>query len=111
MVGKPLFGRAMTPAERQRRHRAMAAAAPNPEAQEALHGLRRSLGKLAHYLTIQGDPKELGAVLATLDGPPLPAAMLAEATAWLTQFTEAYRYGTALQQTFATPTPKTDPDP
>jgi hypothetical protein len=94
----------MTPAETQARYRARKARERDREARELdhatrelLHGARLNLGTLARYLVAQGDPAELATVLAELDGPPLPAAMLAHASGWLARFTEVYRYATLLR--------------
>jgi hypothetical protein len=96
----------MTSAERQARYRARKASERDLAAREMLYGARLNLGKLCHHLARQGDPRALGAVLAGLDGPPLPIAVLAEAAAWLTGFAESYRV--ALQAS-AAPTPRPDP--
>ena len=95
----------MTSAERQACYRARKARECNQAVREQLYAARGNLGKLTRYLVLQGDPLALGAMLAELDGPPLPIAMLAEATAWMTAFTAAYRHGAGLQQASAKPDP------
>jgi hypothetical protein len=61
------------------------------------------VGKLSRYLTLQGDPAVLGAMLAELDGPTLPIATLAEAATWLTRFTKSYHYSIEFQRASAEP--------
>jgi hypothetical protein len=104
-----IYGQPMTSAQRQARYRARKARERGQAAPEQLHGIRSNLGKLCRYVTVQGDPMTLAAVLAALDGPPLPIAMLVEAATWMTLFAEAYRHGVALQQAPAAPTSEPDP--
>jgi hypothetical protein len=98
VVGKPIFDRPMTAAERQARHRKRRATERNRETEEALHARRHSLGKVAFYLAGQPGPEILAHALAALDGPTLPYEVMAEAAGWLARFASTYRQDILLRQ-------------